>query len=80
MPRYTTSSRTCSILEQQQAASRREGMPLFPVVLSYPNELGNSNEAGLTELARGQVLSPKVDSLDSLNRTGGLLFFQMFPF
>jgi hypothetical protein len=34
---------------------------------SIQNELGNSNEAGLTELARGQVLSPKVDSLDSLD-------------
>jgi hypothetical protein len=34
---------------------------------SIQNELGNSYEAGLTELARGQVLSPKVDSLDSLD-------------
>jgi hypothetical protein len=34
---------------------------------SIQNELGESNEAGLTELARGQVLSPKVDSLDSLD-------------
>ena len=36
-------------------------------VVSIQNELGNSNKAGLTELARGQVLSPKVDSLDSLD-------------
>ncbi len=35
--------------------------------ISIQNELGNSNEAGLTELARGQVLSPKVDSLDSVD-------------
>jgi hypothetical protein len=35
--------------------------------MSIQNELGNSNEAGLTELARGQVLSPKVESLDSLD-------------
>ena len=31
------------------------------------NELGNANEAGLTELTRGQVWSPNVDSLDSLD-------------
>jgi hypothetical protein len=35
--------------------------------VSIQNELGNSNESGITELPRGQVLSPKVDSLDSLD-------------
>jgi hypothetical protein len=36
-------------------------------VVSIQNELGNANEAGLTELTGGQVWSPKVDSLDSLD-------------
>ena len=35
--------------------------------VSIQNELGNSNKVGLTELARGQVWSPKVDSLDSVD-------------
>ena len=51
--------------------SKRGGAPASgsatAATMSIQNELGNSNEAGLTELARGQVLSPKVDSLDSID-------------